>query len=124
MHCVKLLGQRPMARDFDRQVAEFQVRVAATPRSQSPSRRSWDKSVREKGQSDRQPICATESLHGLQRNTRLERRIVIPSFRHVLISSCLEISRLQIVASVTDRISGGSSIHFRTKNRSLQQEQK
>ena len=27
-HCVKLLGQRLMARDFDRQVAEFQVRVA------------------------------------------------------------------------------------------------
>jgi hypothetical protein len=28
MHCVKLLGQRLMARDFDRQVADFQVRVA------------------------------------------------------------------------------------------------
>ena len=28
MHCVKLLGQSLMARDFDRQVAEFQVRVA------------------------------------------------------------------------------------------------
>jgi hypothetical protein len=28
MHCVKLLGQRPSARDFDRQAAEFQVRVA------------------------------------------------------------------------------------------------
>ena len=28
MHCVKLLGQHLMARDFDRQVAEFQVRVA------------------------------------------------------------------------------------------------
>ena len=28
MHCVKLLGQRLMARDFDRQVTEFQVRVA------------------------------------------------------------------------------------------------
>jgi len=28
MHCVKLLGQRLRARDFDRQVAEFQVRVA------------------------------------------------------------------------------------------------
>ena len=27
-HCVKLLGQRLMARDFDRQMAEFQVRVA------------------------------------------------------------------------------------------------
>jgi hypothetical protein len=28
MHCGKLLRQRLMARDFDRQVAEFQVRVA------------------------------------------------------------------------------------------------
>ena len=28
MHCVKLPGQRLMARDFDRQVAEFQIRVA------------------------------------------------------------------------------------------------
>ncbi|MBV2358596.1 IS5 family transposase [Thalassococcus sp. CAU 1522] len=28
MHCVKLLGQRRRARDFDRQVAELQVRIA------------------------------------------------------------------------------------------------
>jgi hypothetical protein len=28
MHCVKLLGQRRMARDVDRQVAELQSRVA------------------------------------------------------------------------------------------------
>jgi len=28
MHCVKLLGQRLMARDFDCQVAEFQLRFA------------------------------------------------------------------------------------------------
>ena len=28
MHCVKLLGQSLMARDFDRQVAELQVRAA------------------------------------------------------------------------------------------------
>ena len=28
MHCVKLLGQRLMARDFDRQVGELQVRIA------------------------------------------------------------------------------------------------
>ena len=28
MHCVKLLGQRLTARDFDRQVAAFQIRVA------------------------------------------------------------------------------------------------
>lgn len=29
MHCLKLLGQGLAARDFDRQVAEFQIRVAA-----------------------------------------------------------------------------------------------
>ena len=28
MHCVKFLGQRLMARDFDRQIAERQVRIA------------------------------------------------------------------------------------------------
>jgi hypothetical protein len=28
MHCVKLLGQRPSTREFDRQDAEFQIRVA------------------------------------------------------------------------------------------------
>jgi len=28
MHCVKLLGQRLMPPDFDRQVAEVQVRIA------------------------------------------------------------------------------------------------
>ncbi len=28
MHCMKLLAQRLMARDFDRQVAEVQVRIA------------------------------------------------------------------------------------------------
>jgi hypothetical protein len=27
MHCMKLVGQRLMARDFDRQVAEVQMRV-------------------------------------------------------------------------------------------------
>jgi hypothetical protein len=28
MHCIKLLGQRLSARDFDRQVAEIQIRAA------------------------------------------------------------------------------------------------
>ena len=28
MHCVELLGQRLMARDFDRMVAEIEVRIA------------------------------------------------------------------------------------------------
>tara|TARA_R100001086_G_scaffold146625_1_gene77592 strand:+ start:253 stop:390 length:138 start_codon:yes stop_codon:yes gene_type:complete len=27
MHCVKLLGQRLMARDFDRLIAELEVRI-------------------------------------------------------------------------------------------------
>ena len=28
MHCMKLLGQRLMARSFDRQVAEVHIRIA------------------------------------------------------------------------------------------------
>ena len=32
MHCVKLLGQSLMARDFDRQVAELHVRAAVLNR--------------------------------------------------------------------------------------------
>ena len=32
MNCVKLLGQRLMSRDFDRQVAEVQIRVAVLNR--------------------------------------------------------------------------------------------
>ena len=28
MNCIKLLGQSLMARDFDRQVAEIQIRIA------------------------------------------------------------------------------------------------
>lgn len=32
MNCVKLLGQRLMPREFDRQVAEVQIRVAVLNR--------------------------------------------------------------------------------------------
>jgi hypothetical protein len=32
MHCVKLLGQSLMARDFERQVAEIQIRIAVLNR--------------------------------------------------------------------------------------------
>jgi hypothetical protein len=32
MHCIKLLGQGLMARDFDRQVAELQIRIAVLNR--------------------------------------------------------------------------------------------
>ena len=66
MHCVKLLGQRLSARDFDRQVAEFQVRVAVLngfTALGTPSQRSRDKSVRGKGTSERHQICATEPIY-------------------------------------------------------------
>ncbi len=66
MHCVKLLGQRLMARDFDRQVAEVQGRIAAMNGYTAlgipiTEPRPWDKAVRGKGNSDHQPICATDS---------------------------------------------------------------
>ncbi|EBA05505.1 ISSpo9, transposase [Sagittula stellata E-37] len=32
MNCVKPLGQRPMSRDFDRQVAEVRIRAAVLNR--------------------------------------------------------------------------------------------
>ena len=32
MNCIKLLGQSLMSRDFDRQVAEIQIRVAVLNR--------------------------------------------------------------------------------------------
>ena len=65
MHCMKLLGQRLSARDFDRQLAEFQVRVAVRngfTHSAHPSLRPRDKSVRGKGNSGPQAICATEPI--------------------------------------------------------------
>ena len=63
MHCVKLPGQRLRARDFDRQVAEFQIRVAVLnglTKLGILSRRSRCRSVREKRSSGCQPIGATE----------------------------------------------------------------
>jgi hypothetical protein len=65
MHCMKLLGQRLMARDFDRQVAKVQVRIAimnGLPRSAYPSRKPQDKFVRGKGKSADQWLCATKPL--------------------------------------------------------------
>ena len=32
MHCIKLLGQSLMAQDFERQVAEIQIRIAVLNR--------------------------------------------------------------------------------------------
>jgi hypothetical protein len=69
MHCVKLLGQRLMARDFDRQVAEFQLSVAVLNGYTAlgiPSRRSQVRSVRGKGNPDRQPICAAKPVPSLE----------------------------------------------------------
>ncbi len=36
MHCVKLMGQSLMVRDFGRQAAEIQIRVAALNRHTTP----------------------------------------------------------------------------------------
>ena len=46
----------------------------ATPRSEYPSRKLWDESVRGKGNLGRKPICATEPYGGLKPETikRLE----------------------------------------------------
>ncbi|WP_370296210.1 transposase [Poseidonocella sp. HB161398] len=74
MNCVKLLGQRLMSRDFDRQVAEVQIRalaaalepMALAAHSSTASRPSasrspwhWDRCVRGKGNCGHQMICAT-----------------------------------------------------------------
>ena len=50
------------------------------------------------------------ALHSFQRHASLEARLMVPAFRHVLISLSFETSRRQIVASVTVRISGRRSI--------------
>lgn len=71
MHCVKLLGQRLSARDFDRQVAKFQVRVAILngfTALGTPSQRSQDRSVRGKGRHAHHPICATEPIEAIHRS--------------------------------------------------------
>lgn len=49
------------------------------------------------------------ALHGFQRHTGFELRVVDPAFLNVLISSFLEFSRCQILAYVNVRFSGGSS---------------
>ncbi len=50
------------------------------------------------------------ALQGFHRNTGLEPSIMVPAFFNVLIFSLLETSRRQIVASVTVRLSGSSSV--------------
>ena len=69
MHRVKQLGQSLMARDFDRQVADVQLRIAVLNGYTSlgiPSTKTMRKSVWEKGNHGHQPICATESLLSTQ----------------------------------------------------------
>ena len=65
MHCIKLLGQRLMTRDFDRQVAEFHVCIAVLNGFTSlgiPSLKPRDRSVREKGNPVHHLIYATEPM--------------------------------------------------------------
>ena len=50
------------------------------------------------------------ALNSFQRHESLEARIMVPAFPHALISSFLQTSRPQIVASVTVRFSGSSSV--------------
>ena len=73
MHCMKLLGQRLMARDFDRQVAEVQVRIAVMNAYTAlgiPSQRPWGESVRGKGKSAQQRLCA-ESFVASRKSEKL-----------------------------------------------------
>ena len=74
MRCFKLLGERVMARDFDRQVAELQIRAAILNRFTAlgtPKLSASDDSVQQKGKLDLRLICATEPLMGiLNRNGR------------------------------------------------------
>lgn len=61
MHFVELLGQRLAARDFDRQVAEFQIRVAVLNGFTAlgiPVTESVGFVCPGKGNPDRQRICA------------------------------------------------------------------
>lgn len=61
---MKLPGQRLMARDFDRQASESQVRVAVLNGSTAPGTPVTDggrgNSARGKGTPDHHLICATE----------------------------------------------------------------
>lgn len=67
MHCVKLMGQSLMARDFERQVAEVQIRIAVLNRYTAlgiPVTEAVVKSVWGKGKLAFQPICATKPNQG------------------------------------------------------------
>jgi hypothetical protein len=90
MHCVKLLSQRPMARDVDRQVAELQIRLpcrTATPRPPSPSPRSQDWSVQQKPKAGRQTICAKEPPRFINRAGKSPRRFSPDGWKSYLCST-------------------------------------
>lgn len=53
------------------------------------------------------------ALHEVQHNAGFDHRLMVPALFNVLISSLLEISRLQIVASVTIRFWGSNLIRIR-----------
>ncbi len=50
------------------------------------------------------------AFRSFQRHTGFKPRVMVPAFLHVLISSFLETSRRQIIASVTVQFSGNSSL--------------
>ena len=58
---------------------------------------------------------ACRQIKRLQHHTRLDRRVTVPAFRHVLLPAFLESSRLQIAASVTVELSGVA--HLRSDDR-------
>jgi hypothetical protein len=63
MHCFKLLSERVMARDFDRQVAELQIRAAILNRFTALGTKkltAWDESVQGKGKLGLRLLYATE----------------------------------------------------------------
>jgi hypothetical protein len=65
MRFFKLLVERVMSRDFDRQVAELQIKAAILNRFTAlgpPLRSAKDRSVLGKGTSGLQRICATKPM--------------------------------------------------------------
>jgi hypothetical protein len=65
MHCVKLLRQRLMARDFDRELAELQVRLAVLNGDTAPGipvTRAVAHDCPGQGSLGHHTICATEPV--------------------------------------------------------------
>lgn len=65
MHWCKHLAKRLSARDFDRQVAAFQMGVALLngfAASCTPTKEIVDGSIQERGHSTHQPICEAAFL--------------------------------------------------------------